>query len=260
MVDERGEVTWTEEALHRVENAPAFVRQGIYKLMVKRARERGRQVITSEFLTEIRNESMLRVAKCIKGFGFEELSMDAFEVAKQKMRRLPRKIEVIEQIKAFLGERPQRNAMIIAKFTHYLQMIPATGLPWTEEALAWFQRIPSFVQDMIKPVIEKEAKQRKEKVVTPEIVQQVLGTLLSSQEQNRNKKEEQHALEAGRVAGSLEGMTMLWTAQAEERLRRIPLPPVRQMIIQRVEKQARQRGLTVIDLEAYEAFSRTCLK
>ncbi len=259
MIEERGEVTWTEEALQRVENAPAFVREGIYKLMVKRARERGRQVITSEFLTEIRNESMLRVAKCIKGFGFEELSMDAFEVAKQKMRRLPRKLEVIEQIKVFLGERPQRNAMIIAKFTHYLQMIPATGLPWTEEALARFQRIPSFVQDMIKPVIEKEAKQRKEKVITPEIVQQVLGTLLSSQEQDRNKKE-QHAPEAGRVAGSLEGMTMLWTAQAEERLRRIPLPPVRQMIIQRVEKQARQRGLKAIDLEAYEAFSRTWIE
>jgi len=34
--------------------------------MQKRVRERGRSIIDSEFLTEIRNESMLRVAKCIR--------------------------------------------------------------------------------------------------------------------------------------------------------------------------------------------------
>ncbi len=97
---EDGEIPWTAEARRRVEHAPAFVRLGILKLMQKRARERGRRVIDSEFLTEIRNESMLRVAKCIRGFGFEELSMAAFEAAKAKMRKLPRKVAVIEEIKA----------------------------------------------------------------------------------------------------------------------------------------------------------------
>ncbi len=57
------EVAWTEEARRRVDNAPSFDRPGILKLMVERARERGRSVITSEFLTEIRNESMLISAK-----------------------------------------------------------------------------------------------------------------------------------------------------------------------------------------------------
>ena len=87
------EIPWAEEARRRLESAPPFVRPGILKLMQKRATERGKRVISSEFLTEIRNESMLRVARCIKGFGFEDLSMDAFEVAKAKMRKLPRKVE-----------------------------------------------------------------------------------------------------------------------------------------------------------------------
>lgn len=164
MVSGEEEIVWTEEALRRVERAPAFVRPGIYKLMVKRAKERGRKVITSEFLTEIRNEAMLRVAKCIKGFGFEELSMDAFEVAKQKMRKLPRKVEVIEQIKAFSGERTQRNDMIIAKFARYLQMMPKKGLPWTEEALVLIQKVPPFIREMAKQAIEGEARRRKEAV------------------------------------------------------------------------------------------------
>ena len=135
-----GEIVWTEEARRRVEHAPAFVRPGIGKLMERRARERGRGVITSEFLTEIRDESMLRVAKCIRGFGFEELSMDAFEVAKVKMRKLPRKVEVIEQIKAFLSERTEKNEMVLAKFRRYVETMPDRGLPWTEEALARLQR------------------------------------------------------------------------------------------------------------------------
>ena len=147
-----GEIVWTEEARRRVGNAPAFVRPGIWKLMERRARERGRGVITSEFLTEIRNESMLRVAKCIRGFGFEELSMDAFEVAKAKMRKLPRKVEVIEQIKAFLSERTEKNEMVLAKFRRYVETMPDRGLPWTEEALARLQRAPAFVQELARPV------------------------------------------------------------------------------------------------------------
>lgn len=129
MISGEEAVVWAEEALRLVERAPAFVKLGISKLMSKRARERGRTVITSEFLTEIRNESMLRVSKCIKGFGFEELSMHTFEVANQRMRKLPRKVEVIEQITAFLGERVQKNGAIIDKFKKYLQTVPKKGLP-----------------------------------------------------------------------------------------------------------------------------------
>ncbi|MBI2554704.1 MAG: PCP reductase family protein [Candidatus Rokubacteria bacterium] len=45
---------------------------------------------------------------------------------------------------------------------------------------------------------------------------------------------------------------MLWAAAAEERLRRIPVPPVRRLVIERVEAHARERGLAVVDLALYE--------
>lgn len=230
-----GEIPWTDEARRRVENAPAFVRPGILRLMQKRARERGRTVIDSEFLTEIRNESMLRVAKCIRGFGFEELSLDAFEVAKAKMRKLPRKVAVIEQIKAFLAERTQKNEMVLAKFRRYLETVPARGLPWTEEALARLERAPAFVRELARQTIEAEARRRGEKVVTPEVVEHALGAVRST------------------AGASPEGdPTMLWAAAAEERLRRIPVPPVRRLVIERVEAHARERGLAVVDLALYE--------
>ena len=184
--------------------------------MQKRARERGRSVIDSEFLTEIRNESMLRVAKCIRGFGFEELSLDAFEVAKAKMRKLPRKVAVIEEIKAFLGARTRKNEMILARFQRYLEMVPQRGLPWTEEALA-----------------------RLERGVPPHPAFSPTG--------GEDKGE----------GAAAEGLTMRWSAEAEERLRRIPIPAIRRMVVRRVEARARQQGLTVVGLDAYESSVRT---
>ena len=49
---------------------------------------------------------------------------------------------------------------------------------------------------------------------------------------------------------------MPWAPAAEERLRRIPIPAVRRMVIQRVEAHARQQGLAVVDVDAYESGAR----
>jgi hypothetical protein len=186
------------------------------------------------------------VAKCIKGFGFEELSMAAFEVAKAKMRKLPHKVEGIEEIKAFLDARVEKNEMILAKFSRYLQMIPERGLPWTEEALARVQRAPAFVQGIARSAIEEEARRRKEPVVTPEAVERVMGSIAAGAAPPAAHQEE-------RSAEPLHGLTMLWEAAAEERLRRIPIPAVRATVIRKVEAHARAQGLTVVDLALYEA-------
>ena len=50
----------------------------------------------------------------------------------------------------------------------------------------------------------------------------------------------------------LRDLTLLWTAEAEERLRRIPIPAIRRVVIRRVEAYAREQGLRVVDLALYE--------
>ncbi len=74
-------VVWAEEAWERVKHAPEFVRPGIRKLMVQRCMKRGFKIVTSDFLTEIRNESLMLVSTRGIVFGFAELSMDAFDLA-----------------------------------------------------------------------------------------------------------------------------------------------------------------------------------
>lgn len=240
-------VAWTDEARRRLERAPEFVRPGIVKLMAKRARERGRTLVDSAFLTEIRNESMLLVAKCLRGFGFEELRLDAFDVAKAKMRKLPRKVEVIEEIQRFLAARTAKNDMVLAKFKRYLETIPERGLPWTEEALARLQRVPQPLRPLVREAVDAAAREARARLVTGEAFD---GYVTRTREASGGTET------AARSDAPLTGVTMLWTAEAEERLRRIPLPPIQAMVVRRTEAWARERGLGVVDAEAYEEARR----
>ena len=115
-----GEVPWTETAKKRVENAPSFVRPGIYKLMQKRSNEEGEKVITTEFLSKIRNESMFLAAGRMKKFGFEDLKMEVFDKAKDKINNQKKKV-VIDEIKGFLGKRTKKNEKIISLFEEYMK-------------------------------------------------------------------------------------------------------------------------------------------
>ena len=164
------EIVWTEAALERVGNTPDFVRPGIYKLLVKRAQERGHRIINSQFVTEIRNESMMRISQIVKRFGFDELSMEAFEVAKERMRRHPHKLEVINQIQAFLAQRIEKNPEIMAKFERYMEVAPRRGIAWTEEALDLLEAVLPDARETVKQSIEQYARQLGQVIVTPETV------------------------------------------------------------------------------------------
>ena len=111
-----------------MENAPDFVRPGIYKLMAKKAKEKGYKVITSKFLSEIRDESMMMVTKRMKKLGFDDLNMMAFDKAKDKMKD-SRKTEVIGIIKQFLAERTGKNEEIIKKFEKYFSGLADKNKP-----------------------------------------------------------------------------------------------------------------------------------
>ena len=241
------EIFWTEEALKRVGDAPGFVRPGIRKLMVIRARERGYRSITSEFLTEIRNESMLRVSKSIKKFGFDELRLEAFDVAKDKMKRNARKVEVIGQIQDFLAQRTDKNKDIIEKFKRYLAIVPEAGIPWTEEALERLERMPDFARVMAKKAIEEEAKKQKQVVISPFFLDRVLKELLPKAMASMGTPAEAVGAEA---TGELE-LSLPWDMEPLERVRRIPIPSIRQRVIMRVENYAKEQGADRVTIKIF---------
>jgi len=83
-----GGVEWDEDALARVLNAPDFNRAGIKKAAEFNARKEGLKRITSSDLTRFRNGAMMRAVQRMKGFGMQELSFDAYEIARDRVPRL----------------------------------------------------------------------------------------------------------------------------------------------------------------------------
>lgn len=83
-----GGVEWDEDALARVLSAPDFNRAGIKKAAEFNARKEGIKRITSGDLTRFRNVAMMRAVQRMKGFGMQELSFDAYEIARERVPRL----------------------------------------------------------------------------------------------------------------------------------------------------------------------------
>jgi hypothetical protein len=102
------EISWTPEANKRLMTSPDFVRSGIKKAAERRARKMGATLITSEMLTKFRNEAMMRAMKRLRTFGYNEMTFDAFEDAKEKIKRLkdnPEAAKRLEDIRNYMGTR-----------------------------------------------------------------------------------------------------------------------------------------------------------
>ena len=182
-------IIWSEDAKIRVMNAPDFVRSGIKKLMVIRAKERGMKEITSELLSEIRDESMKFASRRMKNMGFEELQMKAFDKAKEKMKNVKKK-EVIGDIQSFLEKRTGKNQSILNKFEKYFNETKSKkdGLTWTQEAKDRLEKAPFFVRGMAQKAIEDQAKKKGCKEVTGELISEVMDNLIPASVKEMMKK------------------------------------------------------------------------
>jgi proto-chlorophyllide reductase subunit len=255
-------VEWTEEAWERVKHAPEFVRPGIKKLMVQRTVKRGFKYVTSDFLTEIRNESMMLVSKRVKQFGFEELSMGAFDQAKEKMKESPRKVEVIEEIQDFLALRTEKKDDIIEKFKNYMDVAPTSGMPWSKEAIEKMEKVPPFVLGMAKQTIEARARERGDKMITPDMIEEVFTNIMpaSAKEamgmevtQEDFKRDEEKAKEPEQPPE----LSLHWEDDALDKVKRIPIEFIRNMAIKRIEQEVAKEGKEVVTEELFQKYRFT---
>jgi len=255
-------VEWTLEAWERVKHAPEFVRPGIKKLMVQRTVKRGFKFVTSDFLTEIRNESMMLVSKRVKQFGFEELSMGAFDEAKEKMKESPRKVEVIEEIQDFLALRTDKKDDIIDKFKNYMDVAPTSGMPWSKEALAKMEKVPPFVLGMAKQTIEGRARERGDKMITPDMIEEVFNNIMPASAKEamgmevteEDLKRDEQAENEPEQAPELQ---LFWHDDALDKVKRIPIAFIRNMAIKRIEQEVIKEGKTEVTGELFHKYRFT---
>ena len=256
------QIEWSTDAWERIKHAPEFVRPGIKKLMVQRALKRGYKLINSEFLTEIRNESMMLVSKRVKQFGFEELSMGAFDEAKVKMASSSRKVEVIEEIEDFLALRTEKKEDIISKFKNYMDVAPTQGMPWNKEAIAKMEKVPPFVLGMAKQTIEARARERGDKMVTAEIIGEVFTNIMPASAKEAmgmevTEEDKQRDIDNEQSMDEEAELNLFWTPDALKKVMRIPIPFIRNMAIKRIEQEVDKEGKTEVNLELFDKYRFT---
>ncbi|MFQ5443223.1 MAG: PCP reductase family protein, partial [Nitrospinales bacterium] len=212
-----------------------------------------------EFLTELRNESMMLVSKRVKQFGFEELSMGAFEEAKKKMSESPRKIEVIEEIEDFLALRTEKKEDIIEKFKNYMDVAPTRGMAWSKEAIAKMEKVPPFVLGMAKQTIEARARERGDKMVAPDIIEEVFTNIMPASAKKAmgmevTEEEEQAEMEKKDQVDEETQTTLVWHEDALAKVKRIPISFIREMAVKRIEQEVTKAGHTEVTAELFEKF------
>ena len=110
------EVKWSEEAWRRLQTSPDFVRSGIKKAAERRARKDGAQEISSEMLTRYRNQAMMKAVMRIRKLGFNELTFDAFDAAKEKVKRLQGNEQAdkrLGEIRDFMTKRTEKSGEVL---------------------------------------------------------------------------------------------------------------------------------------------------
>ncbi len=110
----KSDITWSVEAEKRLMTSPDFVRSGIKKAAERRARKMGLTTVSSEHLTQFRNEAMMKAMKRLRTFGYDEMTFDGFEDAKEKIRRLqnnPEAAKRLDDIKDYMSKKGKIGLM-----------------------------------------------------------------------------------------------------------------------------------------------------
>ncbi|MFZ5875211.1 MAG: hypothetical protein ACOYXU_02265 [Nitrospirota bacterium] len=120
-------VRWSEEAWARLQTSPDFVRSGIKKAAERRARKAGATTITSDLLTKFRNEAMMKAVMRIRKLGYDELTFDAFDKAKQEVKRLQGNEQAehrLDEIRTYMAKKPHVGVLgeeLMTRFRKYLK-------------------------------------------------------------------------------------------------------------------------------------------
>ena len=178
------------------------------------------------------------------------------------MKSSPRKVEVIEEIQDFLAMRTEKKDDIIEKFKNYMDVAPTQGMPWNKEAIAKMEKVPPFVLGMAKQTIEARARQRGDKMVTPGIIEEVFTNIMPASakeamgmevtEEDKKRDEEYDS-----QADEKPELSLHWKDDALAKVKRIPIPFIRNMAIKRIEQEVVKEGKNEVTMELFEKYRFT---
>ncbi len=231
------DIRWTEDALQRLERAPAFLRGMVRRLAEKKARELGYTEITVQVLEQFKSQMMGRMG------GGADMAAAAEQIAKGRLPWTATARERLEAVPEFMRYMIKQIAEEIAQERGHLEVnvdlfekVEALGdirepegppIEWTEEALARLQQkikdAPAIALDFVSDMLKRDAEDLAREKGLSRIDETTLVQLWNSPQE--------------RIA---------WTDEAWKRLQASP-DFVRSGIRKAAERRARKLGLKEID-------------
>lgn len=263
-------IAWSEEAEALLARVPSFVQGMARKAILRSAHKKGHTFITANFVEEEASRLMP---------GGMSGDTDTKEVAwSEEASALLAGIEdqtLAENIRLRAEKRAIQDGVRIVEASHIQHFLgvnrgDAASPAWTAAALARLSRVPEPMRDGTRDRIEAMARQRSAPEITMEIVeagledagramQKAIGgksdafnpeVTESSMDEPRQSKcpfaRLQPAPAGTRTDDPSEQPAVLWTREAEKRMKRIPEGFMREMTRQRIETFARRHGVTTI--------------
>jgi len=237
-------IAWTDEALQRMERAPAFLRGMVKRLAEKKARELGYGVITGELLDQFKNQMMGGLG------GSAGMAAAADQMARGELPWTAAARERLEQVPEFMRGMTRQIAEELAREGGHLEVnielfekVEALGdaqeaagppLEWTEGALA-------RLQDKIKHA--------------PPIAIEFVSLMLRRDTEDLARERGLERIDEAALVQLWEAPQerIAWTDEAWKRLQTAP-DFVRSGIRKAAERRARKLGLKEIDSEHLTKF------
>ncbi len=238
------EITWTDEALQRMERAPSFLRGMVKRLAEKKARELGYPVITGEILDQFKSQMMggmggaAGMAAAADDMAAGRLPWTA--AAKERLELVPEfmrgMIRQIAEERAREGGHMEVNIDLYEKVEALGDIQEATrpSMEWTEGAQARLQdkirNSPPIAMDFVSQMLRRDTEDLAREKGLSRIDEAVLVQLWDAPQE--------------RIA---------WSDEAWKRLQTSP-DFVRSGIRKAAERRARKLGLKEIDSEHLTTF------
>jgi hypothetical protein len=237
-------IVWTDEALQRVDRAPAFLRGMVKRLAEKKARELGHTVITSELLDQFKNQMMGSLG------GAESMATLANQMARGELPWTAAARARLEQVPEFMRGMVRQIAEELARQNGHLEVniellekvetlgetqeVARPPLEWTQGALARLQEkithTPPIAMEFVAQMIRRDTEDLAYEQGLKRIDEAALEQLWDAPQTK-----------------------IAWTDEAWKRLEAAP-DFVRSGIRKAAERRARKMGLQVIDSEHLTQF------
>ena len=240
-------IQWSVEAEQKISKAPEFVRDMARRMVLRQAQKQGHTFITSDIVDGVMKGAM-------PGFGANEAATDeTLEWSKtaEKLMETIADEAVADNIRLRAVKRARRDKSAEVKPKHvrpFLDLADDDGPAWSAAALARLARVPAMVRDKVKDDVADIARERELSDVSLDLAEEVIAEIRKSMcpvPHDTEKKEDATEAPAADVP-------ITWSADAEERLARVPEGFMRDMTRQRVETFARGNGVETITPDLIE--------